>query len=145
MTRLCCAIFAAAFCIASKGADAAVDIDLGRQLFVDDHLVAATQGVVRVFNHPVKAFDAPVMWPETDVEREIDPSRPYRFAPVAAATSGGLWWDPVKKVFRLWYESGWMKHLCYAESKDGVKWERRDLGLVKGTTYNSCFLPRCIR
>ena len=135
MAKLTCAIFVVALCIAPSGvcADAAVDIDIGRQLFVDDHLVAATQGVVRVFNHPVKAFDAPVMWPETDVEREIDPSRPYRFAPVAAATSGGLWWDPVKKTFRLWYESGWMKHLCYAESKDGVKWERRDLGLVKGT------------
>ena len=24
-----------------------------------------------------------------------------------SATSGGLWWDPVKKVFRLWYEAGW--------------------------------------
>ena len=114
-------------------APSAVDIDLGRQLFVDDWLVESTQGVTRVYNHPTKAFDAPVMWPETDLEREVDPERPYRFAPVAGATSGGLWWDPVKKVFRLWYESGWMKYLCYAESKDGVAWERKDLGVVKGT------------
>ena len=114
-------------------ASAAVDIDVGRQLFVDDWLVDGTHGIVRVYNHPTKAFDAPVMWPETDLEREVDPSRPYRFAPVAGATSGGLWWDPVKKVFRLWYEAGWMKHLCYAESKDGIAWERKDLGIVKGT------------
>jgi hypothetical protein len=129
LQRLLTALLAAS----AGAASAAIDAGAGRQLFVDDFLVASTQGVVRVFNHPVKAFDAPVLWPETDIEREIDPSRPHRFAPVAAATSGGLWWDPVKKVFRLWYEAGWMKHLCYAESADGVKWERRDLGIVKGT------------
>ncbi len=111
----------------------AIDIDVGRQLFVDDWLVGNTQGVVRAYNHPVKEFDSPVMWPETDLEREVDATRPYRFAPVAGATSGGLWWDPSRKVFRLWYESGWMKHLCHAESRDGVKWERKDLGIVKGT------------
>ena len=110
-----------------------IDIDVGRQLFVDDWLIASTQGVVRVFNHPVKSFDAPVLWPETDLEREVDPSRPYRFAPVAGATSGGLWWDPTRKVFRLWYEAGWMKHLCYAESADGVTWTRPDCGIVPGT------------
>ena len=94
--------------LAAGVASAAIDIDVGRQLFVDDWLVDGTQGIVRVYNHPTKAFDAPVMWPETDLEREVDPSRPYRFAPVAGAVSGGLWWDPVKKVFRLWYEAGWM-------------------------------------
>ena len=86
------------FGVAGGAAFAAIDIDGGRQLFVDDFLVDSTQGIVRVYNHPAKAFDAPVMWPETDLEREVDPKRPYRFAPVAGATSGGLWWDPVKKV-----------------------------------------------
>ena len=121
------------FGVVGGAAFAAIDINVGRQLFVDDFLVDSTQGIVRVYNHPTKALDAPVIWPETDLEREVDPKRPYRFAPVAGATSGGLWWDPVKKVFRLWYEAGWMKYLCYAESKDGVAWERKDLGIVKGT------------
>ena len=121
------------FGVVGGAAFAAIDINVGRQLFVDDFLVDSTQGIVRVYNHPTKALDAPVIWPETDLEREVDPKRPYRFAPVAGATSGGLWWDPVKKVFRLWYEAGWMKYLCYAESKDGVAWERKDLGVVKGT------------
>ena len=40
---------------------AAIDINVGRQLFVDDFLVDSTQGVVRVYNHPMKAFDMPVM------------------------------------------------------------------------------------
>ena len=43
-------------------ASAAVDIDLGRQLFVDDFLVESTQGVTRVCNHPTKAFDASVVY-----------------------------------------------------------------------------------
>ena len=41
-------------------ASAAIGIDLGRQLFVDDWLVDSTQGIVRAYNHPTKAFDAPV-------------------------------------------------------------------------------------
>ena len=122
-----------AVCAVLEAGAGGIDIDLGRQLFVDDVLVGTTQGVVRVYNHPVKALDAPVLWPETDLEREADPSRPYRFAPVAGATSGGLWWDPTKGRFRLWYEAGWMKHLCLAESRDGIRWERPDCGVVPGT------------
>lgn len=112
---------------------AVIPIDVGRQLFVDDYLLDETKGLTRVYNHPVKMFDGPVLWPETPLELEEDVARPHRFAPVCAATSGGLWWDPVKKVFRLWYEAGWMKNLCYAESKDGVTWTRPDCGIVKGT------------
>ena len=37
-------------------ASAAIDIDLGRQLFVDDWLVDSTQGIVRAYNHPTKAL-----------------------------------------------------------------------------------------
>ena len=110
-----------------------IDIDNGRQLFGDDWLVGSTTGLVRVCNHPVKQFDAPVLWPQTALEREADPLRPYRLAPVAGATSGGLGWDPRRRVFRLWYEAGWMKHLCYAESVDGVTWTRPDCGVVPGS------------
>ena len=85
--------------LAVGAASAAIDIDVGRQLFVDDWLVDSTQGIVRVYNHPTKAFDAPVMWPETDLEREVDPSRPYRFAPVAGATSGDCGGIPSRRCF----------------------------------------------
>ena len=43
-------------------ASAAIGIDLGRQLFVDDFLVDSTQGIVRACNHPTKAFDASVVY-----------------------------------------------------------------------------------
>ena len=36
-----------AFAAAALAAAGAIDIDLGRQLFVDDHLVAAADGVAR--------------------------------------------------------------------------------------------------
>lgn len=33
----------------------------------------------------------------------------------------------------MWYEGTWLKNMCYATSKDGIHWERPDLGIVKGT------------
>ena len=43
-------------------AAAPIRIDVGRQLFVDDFLVEATNGVVRYWNKPVK-IDEPFVWP----------------------------------------------------------------------------------
>lgn len=108
-----------------------VDVSVGRQLFVDDYLIASTNGVVRHFNHPVKEFDGPVLWPETAYERPTNAT--HRIAPSVTVNSSGLWWDPHKRVFRLWYESGWISHLSYAESADGVHWTRPDCGIVPGT------------
>ena len=42
---------------------AAIPIDVGRQLFVDDFLVESTSGVTRAFFKPVKYIENPVMWP----------------------------------------------------------------------------------
>ena len=47
---------------ASLGSAAAVDIDVGRQLFVDDWVIAGKRGIVRHWNSPTKAED-PVVWP----------------------------------------------------------------------------------
>ena len=41
---------------ATLGVSAAINIDVGRQLFVDDWLVDSTQGIVRAYNHPTKAL-----------------------------------------------------------------------------------------
>ena len=51
-----------------KNPPAAIRIDVGRQLFVDDFLVASSEGVVRKFYKPVKFEGNPVLWPETDEE-----------------------------------------------------------------------------
>ena len=109
-----------------EGRPAVVFIDVGRQLFVDDFLVEKTD-LTRVYNHPVKYEGNPVLKPENDYER----NRPQNA--IALPKGGGMWWDPEKKVFRLWYEAGWCYRICYAESKDGIHWERPDLGVVPGT------------
>ena len=110
---------------------AAISIDTGRQLFVDDYLVAETSGVVRAWNSPVKYEGNPVLLPTTDMERENDPSIGERWAPCAVAMPGGLWWDPSRRSFRLWYEAGWMHSLAYAESPDGLSWRKHPGRLLK--------------
>lgn len=39
-----------------------IDINVGRQLFVDDYLVEQSDGIVRHWNNPVK-IDASFVWP----------------------------------------------------------------------------------
>ena len=112
----------------------ALDISLGRQLFVDDFLVESTAGVVRHWNRPVKR-DAPVIWPGLlgAVPRVTDLATPDDPANLTCATDGGLWWDPTRRKFRLWYNVDWLGDICYAESADGLSWEFPDLGIVPGT------------
>lgn len=108
------------------GRPAVAFIDVGRQLFVDDFLVERTD-LARVYNHPVKYAGNPVLKPANDFERH----RPQNA--IALPKGGGLWWDAARAVFRLWYEAGWCHRICYAESKDGLRWERPALDVVPGT------------
>ena len=123
-----------AFAAATLAAAGAIDIDLGRQLFVDDHLVAATDGVARHWNAPVKCED-PLVWPGNGAAPKVTDGTGSKTEPVnlTCATDGGLWWDPTLKKFRLWYQADRLGDICYAESADGVKWEYPDLGIVPGT------------
>lgn len=105
---------------------AVVPIDVGRQLFVDDFLVESTS-LQRVFHMPEKFAGNPVLRPETELE-----SPPGRNA-AAVPKSGGVWWDFEERVFKMWYEAGWIHTICYATSKDGVAWERPDLDVNPGT------------
>ncbi len=111
-----------------------IEINLGRQLFVDDHLVAETKGVSRSWNTPTKC-DAPLVWPGNGAAPKVTDGTGSKTEPVnlTCATDGGLWWDPTRRKFRLWYQADWLGDICYAESADGVKWEYPDLGIVPGT------------
>ena len=101
-----------------------INIDNGRQLFVDDHLIESTNRVVRYWNAPVK-LESPILRPTAE-----DGSR---VGGCTVATDGGLWWDPTIGRFRLWYEDNWAGNMRYAESRDGLSWDFPDLGKVKGT------------
>ena len=98
-----------------------IPIDLGRQLFVDDFLVESTSGVVRALYKPVKYEGNPVMWRQTKEEMSAQ-------APGCAMSGGGVWWDPTRRKFRMWYMSGFAGRISYAESPDGVNWERPPVG-----------------
>lgn len=102
---------------------AVVDISVGRQLFVDDFLIEKTELVPEY--HKAKKTGQPVLSPETPWEKEG--------GPCACPKSGGIWYDEKEKKFKMWYEAGWLRHMCYAESEDGLTWVRPDLGIIPGT------------
>lgn len=103
-----------------------INIDLGRQLFVDDYLIESSD-LERIAFQPKKVDFNPIMKPETPSEI----GKPG--IPGATAKDGGLWWDPKDKIFKLWYEAGWLQHMAYATSKDGIHWDRPNLDIVPGT------------
>lgn len=105
---------------------ATIPIDVGRQLFVDDFLIELTD-LERVYHHPRKYEGNPVLRPETPWEINAPGND------IALPKGGGLWWDVKRQVFRLWYEAGWCREICYAESADGIHWVRPTLDVVPGT------------
>lgn len=101
-----------------------IDITVGRQIFVDDFLIEETD-LVPEYHKAVKYEGNPILFPETPWEKHQ--------APVACPKSGGVWYDEEEKIFKMWYEAGWLQQMCYAVSEDGIHWERPDLGLEPGT------------
>ncbi|MDD4920933.1 MAG: glycosyl hydrolase family 32 [Bacteroidales bacterium] len=103
-----------------------IPIDVGRQLFVDDFLIESTD-LKRAFHKAKKYAGNPVLKPETPLEKG------HEHLPLACPKDGGIWWDPADKVFKMWYEAAWIGAMAYATSKDGIHWERPDLGIQPGT------------
>ncbi len=101
-----------------------IDITVGRQLFVDDFLIDQTE-LSPEYHKAVKFEGNPILKAETDIEIEQ--------SPVACPKSGGVFYDEDEKIFKMWYEAGWLRHMAYATSKDGIRWERPNLGIREGT------------
>jgi hypothetical protein len=102
-----------------------IDVSIGRQLFVDDFLYSETTLKPR-YHKAVKYTGNPVLFPQTPWEKD-------GVSPVACPKSGGVWYDDEEKIFKMWYEAGWLHQMAYAVSADGIHWERPDLGLESGT------------
>jgi hypothetical protein len=103
-----------------------IPISLGRQLFVDDFLIADTT-LEREYHHATKYESNPVMKPETPLELN------EKGTAIATPKSGGVWWNPAQQGFQMWYEAGWLHATAYATSKDGLTWDRPNLDLKPGT------------
>src|SRR5205807_1623139 len=102
-----------------------IPIDVGRQLFVDDFLIAAS--TLRRTYHPATYH------PATPVLR---PDRPWEQTgenPTAMVFSDGVWYDPRDRLFKLWYMGGYARSTCYATSRDGIRWDKPTLDVRPGT------------
>jgi len=108
-----------------KNPPAVIPIDVGRQLFVDNFLIAEST-LQRTFHKPEYYKHNPVIKPEES----------WEFKSVgwfAAPFSGGAWYDPADKLFKIWYTGGFLATTCYATSKDGIHWTKPKLDVQKGT------------
>ena len=103
-----------------------IDISVGRQLFVDDFLIAHTS-LRRTWHRPVKHPGNPVLRPEKAWEMGKG------LTPMAAPFSDGCFYDPQSKRFLLWYSAGWYDSTALATSRDGFTWERPALPVFPGT------------
>lgn len=102
-----------------------IPIDTGRQLFVDDFLIAESN-LRRVFHRAEYHPASPL----------IKPDRPWEMQtpdPVAMPYSDGAWFDPRDGLFKLWYMAGYWGALAYAQSQDGIHWEKPALDVKPGT------------
>ena len=112
---------------------APIAIDTGRQLFVDDYLVQATD-LTRTYHAAQPHPAAPVLSPQTELE--MNGGR----CPVAAPFNDGVWYDPADQLFKLWYHAGWFDGTALAISRDGLHWERPRFDVIPGT--NAVIAPR---
>ena len=115
-----------------------IDIGSTRQLFIDDYIIESVRDVSQVLNPAVKVEENPVLKPE----------RPWEGNTFYIEK---VYYDPVDERFKLRYSAmgfyprekdgkivveGYTAPLtvnnrCLATSRDGIQWERPNLGLVE--------------
>jgi hypothetical protein len=106
------------------------------QLFIDDHLVSSRKNVVRRYHAFRKHRDNPLIVVDRPWEKWV-----VRVGQVLPAEDG----SGFRMYYNCWSEppegSGrrWGSFMCYAVSKDGLKWEKPNLGLheYKGSRDNN--------
>jgi len=101
-----------------------IPIDVGRQVFVDDVLVAQTT-LKRTFHQADYYAANPVLKPNKPWEQETYPT--------AMPFSDGVWYDPADRIFKMWYMGGYCASMCYATSRDGIHWEKPSLDVKPGS------------
>ena len=105
-----------------------IPVDVGRQLFVDDFLIEQTT-LVRKFHTSTYHPGCPVFKPDARNWWEKGGE-----LPTAVPFSDGVWYDPQGGRFRMWYRGGISPSVtCYAQSQDGVIWDKPALDVREGT------------
>jgi hypothetical protein len=113
-----------------------VNIDVGRQLFVDSFLIESTS-MTPEYHYPEKYEGNPVLKAETDIEKNGAGGLAS-----ACPKSGGVWWNHEQQLFEMWYEAGWVSACAYATSRDGIHWDRPNLSVRPGTNQ---IIPKSIK
>lgn len=133
LPKLCAmaALFALALLSSLRASDEIVPLCTEAQVFVDDSMIEAKEGVVRRA-HACKKLAEPVMVPEESWEQDGDDRRIYVYGTVLRDGETGQ--------FRLWYNRG--SHTLLATSDDGVHWDRPRLGVCEfaGSKANNIVL-----
>jgi hypothetical protein len=103
-----------------------IDIDVGRQLFVDDFLTDQTT-LHRTYHQATYYEENPVLKPDRPWETETEPN------PTAMVFSDGVWYDAQDRLFKMWYMAGYVAGTAYATSHDGIHWDKPALDVTAGT------------
>ena len=105
---------------------AAIAIDTGRQLFVDDFLVEKTD-LLQMYHLPEKYAGNPLLKCETALERQTNI--------LGGTCRPCVWWNPQKQAFDLWYQAGtyFRGTIALATSKDGLTWTRPTFDVNPGS------------
>ena len=99
--------------------------DPGAHLFLDDE---------EVQDHP--GFTRKVQRPERHPEPVLEGDRPWESS---VQLWGSVLWDEEQQLFKAWYYSmnhdvhlrtGEGHYVCYATSRDGITWDKPELGIV---------------
>lgn len=113
------------FARGAQGGEGLLEVGSARQVFIDGRFLQDAQGV-RLCVHP----------PRKTGEMTIKPERSWEQGGIGPY-SNVLWYDG---VYHMWYHSmstvQWdsgheQGAICYARSKDGITWERPNLGIVE--------------
>ncbi len=86
----------------------------GKQLFIDDYIIAEIKGAEKTLNQPIKHPKNPLIVPDKPWEKHLG------FSSVI--------YDKEEGFFKMWY-GAWTKEyrsqgLCYATSPDGITWRK---------------------
>lgn len=120
--------------VAEPAAQKAVDTGGQAQLLLDDHVIERTENLKRTVHQPQAHPQNPL----------LDADKPWEFTCVTLW--GTVLYDEQDGIFKMWYQT-WgnipaptkSSYVCYATSKDGLKWEKPDLGLIEfnGEPHNN--------
>ena len=118
-----------------------MDIGSQKQLFIDDRFFHSSENIELCMNPPVQ-----------DPDPVLIADRPWEQKGIGAYSTA---FREADGKFRLWYDAlvdvglpqEGARRLCYAESDDGLRWEKPSLGLIqfRGSTQNNIVAPHVER